>query len=76
MLALRLRVPVPAKITVRVLAPIDLKLLGAKPDISVGYRLIPRDAAGAGSTVCGPDTPNRGVMATGPAAGANTGTVQ
>jgi 1-acyl-sn-glycerol-3-phosphate acyltransferase len=40
-LDLPLRVPIPAKITVRVLPPIDLKRrLGAKPDIGDGYRMV------------------------------------
>ncbi|MGH2870742.1 MAG: lysophospholipid acyltransferase family protein [Solirubrobacteraceae bacterium] len=40
-LDLPLRVPLPAKITVRVLPPIDLKRrLGAKPEISEGYELV------------------------------------
>ena len=40
-LDLPLRVPMPAKITVRVLPPIDLKRrLGAKPDIGDGYQMV------------------------------------
>jgi 1-acyl-sn-glycerol-3-phosphate acyltransferase len=40
-LDLPLRVPIPAKITVRVLPPIDLKRrLGAKPDIGDGYQMV------------------------------------
>jgi 1-acyl-sn-glycerol-3-phosphate acyltransferase len=40
-LDLPLRVPMPAKITVRVLPPIDLKRrLGTKPDIGDGYQMI------------------------------------
>jgi 1-acyl-sn-glycerol-3-phosphate acyltransferase len=47
-LDLPLRVPLPAKITVRVLPPIDLKRrLGAKPDISDGYQMITETMQGA-----------------------------
>jgi hypothetical protein len=35
------RVPLPAKIRVRVMPPIDLrKTLGAKPDVDKGYKLV------------------------------------
>jgi hypothetical protein len=47
-LDLPLRVPMPAKITVRVLPPIDLKRrLGAKPEISDGYQMITETMQGA-----------------------------
>jgi hypothetical protein len=40
-LDLPLRVPLPAKISVRVLAPIDLsKRLGRRPDVEDGYQLV------------------------------------
>ena len=36
-----LRVPIPAKIAIRVMPPIDLRAeLGRKPDVQEGYRLV------------------------------------
>ena len=40
-LDLPVRVPLPAKITIEVLKPIDLRsLLGASPDVEEGYRAV------------------------------------
>ena len=77
-LDLPLRVPLPAKITIRVLPAIDLsQRLGAEPDIEEGYALVTgTHARSPGRAFCRPDTPDSGVTRVlGRAATTHTGTV-